>query len=62
MFWAFLALMGTVALAVLSLLIWPIRVLMRRIRGAPPEEAQPPADPSDVGATSEDVNRTTTSR
>ncbi len=40
MFWAFLALLGTIALAVLSLLIWPIRVLIKRLRG----EAPPAAD------------------
>ena len=36
MFWAFLALLGTIALAVLYLLIWPFRMLLRKMRGTPP--------------------------
>jgi hypothetical protein len=36
MFWAFLALLGTIALAVLYLLIWPFRMLLRKLRGTPP--------------------------
>jgi hypothetical protein len=39
MFWAFLALLGTICLAVLSLLALPFRILIRRLRGTP---AQPP--------------------
>jgi hypothetical protein len=39
MFWSFVALLGTIALAVLSLLMWPIRLLIRRIRGVPPGES-----------------------
>ncbi len=42
MFWALLALLGTIGLAILSLLLWPIRMLIRKIRGTPPE---PPAAP-----------------
>ena len=32
-FWAFLALLGTIALSILYLLIWPVRALIRKIRG-----------------------------
>jgi hypothetical protein len=39
MFWAFVALLGTIALAVLSLLMWPIRLLIRHLRGVPPQDA-----------------------
>jgi hypothetical protein len=43
MLWAFLGLLGTIALAILSLLLWPIRMLIRAIRGEKPTEAQPAA-------------------
>jgi hypothetical protein len=46
MFWSFVALIGTIALAVLSLLMWPIRVLIRRIRGVPPQDAAQEASKS----------------
>jgi hypothetical protein len=36
MFWAFLALLGTIALAVVYLLIWPFRMLIRKMRGGSP--------------------------
>jgi Na+-transporting methylmalonyl-CoA/oxaloacetate decarboxylase gamma subunit len=41
MVWAFLALLGTIALAILSLLLWPIRLLIRCIRGEKPPEVEP---------------------
>jgi hypothetical protein len=41
MVWAFLGLLGTIALAILSLLLWPIRMLIRAIRGEKPAEAGP---------------------
>jgi hypothetical protein len=41
MVWAFLGLLGTIALAILSLLLWPIRMLIRVIRGEKTAEAQP---------------------
>ena len=46
MFWAFLALLGTIALAILYLLIWPFRMLIRKIRGTPPPENAAQAPPS----------------
>jgi hypothetical protein len=51
MFWAFLGLLGTICLAVLSLLLWPIRMLIRKIRGEQPaheEETTADAPPADV--------------
>jgi hypothetical protein len=46
--WAFFALLGTIALAVLSLLIWPIRIMIRKMRAnsaAPkPDDATKPSD------------------
>jgi len=33
MVWAFLALMGTILLAIVSILLWPIRMLIRKMRG-----------------------------
>jgi hypothetical protein len=40
MVWAFVCLIGTIGLAVLYLLIWPLRLLIRRMRGATPVESQ----------------------
>jgi hypothetical protein len=44
MFWAFVALLGTIGLAILYLLIWPVRMLIRRARGdaTPSAESSPP--------------------
>ncbi len=39
MFWAFLGLLGTICLAFFSLLLWPIRLVMRKFRGEPPADA-----------------------
>jgi hypothetical protein len=53
MLWAFIALIGTIALAVLSLLIWPIRLLIRKMRGeaqAPPPPQQPGNEPASAPA------------
>ena len=33
MVWAFFALLGTIGLAILSVLLWPLRMLIRRVRG-----------------------------
>lgn len=41
MVWAFIALLGTIGLAVLYLLFWPIRMLIRKIRGTPPQQGFP---------------------
>ncbi len=41
MVWAFLGLLGTIALAVLSILIWPIRMLIHKIRGTSPDQQNP---------------------
>ena len=50
MVWAFIVLLGTIALAFLSLLAWPIRMLIRRMRGTPSvdagAEANRQADPN----------------
>jgi Na+-transporting methylmalonyl-CoA/oxaloacetate decarboxylase gamma subunit len=47
MVWAFLGLLGTIALAVLSLLIWPIRMMIRKIRGTPPpQDTAAPQEPA----------------
>jgi hypothetical protein len=52
MFWAFLALLGTIALAILYLLIWPFRMLIRKIRGTPPVEnaSHPPSSEANKSA------------
>lgn len=51
MLWALIALLGTIGLAVLYLLLWPLRMLFRRKRGAAPAEeptaAAPDADPAE---------------
>jgi hypothetical protein len=60
MAWAFIALMGTIALAVLSLLIWPIRLLIRRLRGTAPAPTDTQA--SAAAATSKDADHTSASR
>ena len=39
MVWAFFALLGTICLALLSVLLWPIKMLIRKIRGSPPDTA-----------------------
>ena len=48
MFWAFLGLLGTIGLAVVSVLFYPIRSLIRSIRGTtpPPAEAAAPESAS----------------
>lgn len=45
MFWAFVGLLSTIGLAVVSILFYPIRSLIRSVRGAPPpsEAATDPA-------------------
>lgn len=45
MLWAFIALLGTIALSVLYLLSWPLRLLIRRGRGSAPDS--PPSDRTD---------------
>jgi hypothetical protein len=47
--WAFVALIGTVCLALFSVLLWPIRMLIRRVRGTPADDqtqsqTPPPTD------------------
>jgi hypothetical protein len=50
--WAFLALLGTIGMAVLYLLFWPIRMILRKMRGAAPPventgQSAPPPQPAD---------------
>lgn len=45
MLWALIALLGTIGLAVLYLLAWPLRMLIRRKRGVAPTEDPPAAAP-----------------
>jgi hypothetical protein len=55
MFWAFIALMGTIGLAILSLLLWPLRLLLKRLKGTPPTEKDQPA----ADATAQSADATT---
>lgn len=45
MLWALIALIGTIGLAVLYLLIWPLRLLFRRKGDVAPTEVPSPAAP-----------------
>jgi hypothetical protein len=45
MVWAFVALLATVGLALLTALLWPVRMLLKRRKNA----AQPPQDPAAGG-------------
>jgi hypothetical protein len=49
MFWAFIALLGTIGLALLYLLIWPFRMMLKRGRGASSEAGAQPSDPAPKG-------------
>ena len=44
MFWAFVVLIGTVLLALLSVLAWPLRIALRKLRA--PKPGATPADAS----------------
>lgn len=58
--WAFFALLGTIALAILSILIWPIRVMIRKMRGTPPApKAENAAKVSDAPADSNNAGHAT---
>jgi len=49
MFWAFLVLIGTVLLALVSVLFWPIRMMIRKMRGTPKPDGEPNATPPAPG-------------
>ena len=49
MFWAFLVLIGTVLLALVSVLFWPIRMMIRKMRGTPKSDGEPNATPPAPG-------------
>jgi hypothetical protein len=50
MFWAFVALLGTIGLAILYLLIWPVRMLLRRGRG---DSSSPDPTPTEAAKNSD---------
>jgi hypothetical protein len=56
--WALLALLGTVALSILYLLIWPVRMLLRRGKGNP----QPPNESVQTDTTTKQTDTSTAPR
>ena len=67
MVWAFIVLLGTILLAFLSLLLWPIRMVIRKIRGTQPENpeskdasASTPSAPASTDARAEARGDSTT--